>query len=140
MKYCTGCGQKNSSEAIYCTNCGNSLTGISTSSTATVESVPPTKSVIKEKSLKKMTMKQKFMFSIVGVMILSIVVAHLVLSNMYDPMRKIQEMNTAYNNQDKELFFNEFYVKEGTVATAENFYTTVKNYGWPQLRESLHMK
>ncbi|MEO4054054.1 hypothetical protein [Solibacillus sp. CAU 1738] len=137
MKYCTGCGEKNSSEAIYCTNCGNSLKEIPTTSTAAVEYSPPTKSAIKEKSPKKMTKNQKIMFSIASVVILFIVVTHLILSNIYDPMKKIQEMNTAYNNQEKELFFNQFHVKEGTTATAENFYATVKNYGWPSLRENL---
>lgn len=46
-------------------------------------------------------------------------------------------MNDAYNNQDKDAFFQEFEVKEGTVADAQNFYAIVKEYGWTNLRNQL---
>ena len=56
---------------------------------------------------------------------------------MFDPAKKIEAMNTAYNSKDKEAFFNAFHIKEGTVANAQDFYQTVNEYGWTRLRNNL---
>ena len=57
--------------------------------------------------------------------------------NVHDPIKKIEAMNIAYNNKDKDTFFSAFHFKEGTVAHPQNFYATVSEYGWTNLRNDL---
>src|SRR5690606_10917040 len=86
---------------------------------------------------KPMSKMQKVLISFIGIIILAGIIAHLVISNLYDPVKKIEAMNTAYNSKDKEAFFNAFHFKEGTVANANDFYATVNEYGWTRLRDNL---
>lgn len=153
MKFCKNCGQQSSDEAVFCTNCGETFqveeaskpavttqtdtealsTEASSSqvrATETNSSPPP----IPRKPIGKM---QKALLSVFGIIILACIIAHLVVTNHFDPVKKIEAMNTAYNSKDKEAFFNAFHIKEGTVANAQDFYTTVNEYGWTHLRNSL---
>ncbi|GKV70598.1 hypothetical protein NCCP2716_30960 [Sporosarcina sp. NCCP-2716] len=72
-----------------------------------------------------------------AVLVIGLITTHLVLKNMYDPDKKIADMNTAYNTQDAEGLFKQFTLKEGSVGHADSFYKLVKQYGWSDLREQL---
>lgn len=133
MKFCINCGEKSSEEVLYCTNCGKSLSNIQDKTSMKIEPKPN----IQKHHQKKLTKKQKWIFSISGFLILMLAITHFVLSNIYDPTKQISAMNEAYNNQDKDSFFQEFKVKEGTVADSQNFYAIVKEYGWTNLRDQL---
>lgn len=137
MRICKNCGEKSSENVVFCVNCGQNFQEDAKSS-ATPDSPQPDR-VQSKPSVpgKKMTRKNKLLFSVFGTLALLAIIAHLVLSNIYNPEKTIQAMNNAYNTQDKEAFFNEFDVKKGTVADAQNFYATVNDYGWPNLRDSL---
>lgn len=136
MRNCENCGKSSSEDALFCVNCGQHFQKDSTEPAATTST-----QMKEEKSQStfenKPTKKNKVLFSLLGVLALLAIIAHMVLSNIYDPAKRIQAMNNAYNTQDKEGFFNEFNVKKGTVANAQNFYTTVNDYGWTNLRDSL---
>ncbi|KOS60820.1 zinc-ribbon domain-containing protein [Lysinibacillus sp. FJAT-14222] len=134
MEFCTTCGEQNSEEALFCTNCGKSLQN---AQQKTSEKNEPKLSTQEIAPRKKMTNKQKWIYSISGSVLLVLIIVHFVLSSIYDPTKQISAMNEAYNNQDKEVFFQEFYVKEGTEANAKNFYAIVKDYGWTNLRDQL---
>ncbi len=133
MRFCISCGEKNSEEVLYCTNCGNSLSDVQDKTSMKIEP----KLSAQKKHRKKMTKKQKWIFSISSVLLLVLAITHFVLSSIYEPTKQISAMNDAYNNQDKDAFFQEFEVKEGTVADAQNFYAIVKKYGWTNLRNQL---
>ena len=143
MKFCITCGVQSNEEAVFCTNCGKTFqadtetkthhTEANSSQTSGVEtkpSPPPT-------PRKPMSKMQKALLSVIGIIVLACIIAHFVVSNLYDPVKKIEAMNTAYNSKDKEAFFNAFHIKEGTVANAQDFYTTVTEYGWTRLRNNL---
>ncbi|SCY56751.1 TcaA 3rd/4th domain-containing protein [Lysinibacillus fusiformis] len=123
MKFCTNCGEKNSEEVLYCTNCGNSLKEFQEQKA--------------EKNFKKISKKQKWILSISGVLLLLLISVHFILSSIFDPTKQISAMNEAYNNQDKDAFFQQFNIKEGTEANAQNLYAIVKDYGWTNLRNQL---
>lgn len=153
MKFCKNCGQQSSEEAVFCTNCGETfqkeieakpnvkaptspethsteVRSSQTPATVTKQSPPP----VLRKPMGKM---QKALLSVLGIIILACIIAHLVISNHFDPVKKIEAMNTAYNSKDKEAFFSAFHFKEGTVANAQDFYATVNEYGWTRLRNDL---
>ncbi len=137
MKFCTNCGGQNSEEVLFCTNCGKSLQN---TQQKTPEENEPKLSTQNHREIgprKKLTTKQKWIFSISGIVFLVLVIVHFILSSIYDPTKQISAMNKAYNNQNKDAFFEEFYVKEGTEANAKNFYAMVKDYGWTNLRDQL---
>ena len=133
MKFCTNCGEKNSEEVLYCTNCGNSLKEFQEQITGEIE---PNLSTQKQYR-KKMSKMQKWILSISGVLLLLLISVHFILSSIFDPTKQISAMNEAYNNQDKDAFFQEFNIKEGTEANAQNLYAIVKDYGWTNLRNQL---
>ncbi|MCM3744052.1 hypothetical protein M3193_07840 [Sporosarcina luteola] len=147
MKFCKNCGQQSSEEAAFCTNCGVTFQAetepkTGTETHPTVAKTPQSKSVETKSSTapvprKPMGKMQKALLSVIGFIILACIIAHLVVSNLYDPVKKIEAMNTAYNSKDKEAFFNAFHFKEGTVANAKDFYSTVNEYGWTRLRDNL---
>lgn len=153
MKFCKNCGQQSNEEAAFCTNCGVTFQAeaetkpvIQTQSVSETPSIEGSSSqtVVAETKLvpppvprKPMGKMQKVLFSFIGILILASIIAHLVVSNLYDPVKKIEAMNTAYNSKDKEAFFNAFHFKEGTVANAQHFYATVNEYGWTRLRDNL---
>ncbi len=135
MKFCTDCGKPNPEEAEFCTNCGKSFRAEDQ-----LQSSPPpnrTNPVANQKPRKPMKKRSKVMWIISGILVIALISTHLILSSIYDPMKKIDAMNTAYNSQDKEAFLQEFNVKKGTVAGADNFYSLVSRYGWSELRNQL---
>lgn len=150
MKFCKNCGQQSSEDAVFCTNCGETFqkeieakpqvkapTSIETHSTEVRSSQTVTKPSPLPVPRKPMGKMQKALLSVLGIIILGCIIAHLVVSNHFDPVKKIEAMNTAYNSKDKEGFFNAFHFKEGTVANAHDFYATVNEYGWTRLRNDL---
>lgn len=141
MKYCTECGKPNPEEADFCSNCGKTFQLNDAQQTATPASPPPVAPSVAQKSAvrPKQPMKKssKFMLILVGIVAIGLISTHFILQNMYDPMKKIDSMNTAYNNQDHEAFFKQFTLKKGTIASADNFYALVSEYGWKDLRNEL---
>ncbi|MFJ8517872.1 TcaA 3rd/4th domain-containing protein [Lysinibacillus xylanilyticus] len=137
MEFCTNCGEQNSEEVSFCTNCGKILQHAQLKTSEKNEPQLSTHNHQEITPRKKMTNKQKWIYSISGIVLLVITIVHFTLSSIYDPAKQINTMNKAYNNQDKEAFFQEFHVKKGTEANAKNFYATVKDYGWTNLRNQL---
>ena len=137
MRLCRSCGEKNKVDVVFCIKCGQNFKGESeistTSDSVKTDVVQGNPSIAR----KKMNKKQKILLSFLGTVLLLGVISHVVLSNLYNPVKKIQAMNNAYNTQDKEALFNEFHVKKGTVADAQNFYATINEYGWTELRDNL---
>ncbi|MDW0116184.1 hypothetical protein QTL97_04510 [Sporosarcina thermotolerans] len=137
MKFCKNCGKEMSNEVVFCTSCGQGFENeVSTPNTVELPKAvtnppsPPT-------SRKPMSKMQKALIFIIAIIIFACIVANIVLTNVYDPIKKIEAMNIAYNNKDKDTFFNAFHFKEGTVANPQNFYATVSEYGWINLRNDL---
>ncbi|MFC5604371.1 TcaA NTF2-like domain-containing protein [Sporosarcina koreensis] len=153
MKFCKNCGQQSNEGAAFCTNCGvtfqaeadtkperqtqsvSEAPSIEENSSQTIKAeTKPAPPPVPRKPMGKM---QKALLSFIGIFVLACIIAHLVVSNLYDPVKKIEAMNTAYNDKDKEAFFNAFHFNEGTVANAKDFYATVNEYGWTRLRNNL---
>ncbi|REB08549.1 zinc-ribbon domain-containing protein [Sporosarcina sp. BI001-red] len=141
MKFCTECGKPNPEEADFCSNCGKTFQVNDAQQTANPTSPPPvaasvvhTPTVPPKKPMKK---SSKIMLILAGLVAIGLISTHFILQNMYDPMKKIDSMNTAYNNQDHEAFFKQFTLKKGTIASADNFYALVSEYGWKDLRNEL---
>lgn len=141
MQHCVNCGEKNTEEAKFCVHCGfnfeekKPIETIETNEPALAASSVSTEQVVREP--RKMSRKQKALYSTVGALALLAIIAHLIMSSLFDPMKKIQAMNEAYNQQDKEALFTEFNIPKGTVGDADVFYSLVKEYGWVSLRDSL---
>lgn len=153
MKFCKNCGQQSNEEAVFCTNCGETFKAeaettpevkpqpstempsaeVKSTQTRVAETTPVPPPVPR----KPMGTMQKVLLSFIGFIILAGIIAHLFVSSLYDPVKKIEAMNTAYNSKDKEAFFNAFHFEEGTVANAQDFYAAVNEYGWTRLRDSL---
>lgn len=131
MKFCTECGKQSSEDALFCGNCGEHFTQARENETVKEEVVA------EKRSSTPMDKRRKVLYSVIGALIVVLMGTHITLQNMYDPMKKIQAMNIAYNNQDQESFFKEFHVGKDVEASAENLFLTVKSYGWSSLRENL---
>lgn len=139
MKFCTKCGQKSDDQSTFCVNCGAPF-----SESKAIPNEPseplhttPVQSDIAQAPVKKPNRKQKIGAIIAALAILLLVVAHFILSDLYDPVKKVQAMNEAYNSKDKEALFQQFTMKSDTVASAEDFYALVNEYGWTELRNQL---
>ncbi|WOV84766.1 zinc-ribbon domain-containing protein [Sporosarcina jeotgali] len=141
MKYCTECGKPNPEEADFCSNCGKTFQVNDAQQTAKPTSPPPVAAPVAQRSAvppkKPMKKSSKIMLILAGIAAIGLISTHFILQNMYDPMKKIDSMNTAYNNQDHEAFFKQFNLKKGTIASADNFYALVSEYGWKDLRNEL---
>lgn len=137
MKFCTECGQKSDETSTFCENCGTPFGDEKNSSSSTATNLHSTSIQPVQLPAKKMSKKQKIGGTIAGLAILLLIVAHLVLSSVYDPVKKVQAMNEAYNSQDKPALLQQFALKKGAVASPENFYSIVNNYGWTDLRNQL---
>ncbi|VDG99154.1 Predicted membrane protein [Lysinibacillus sphaericus] len=137
MKFCTECGESISKEADFCTNCGKTFQKKETQQQTVPPIEPPSQSIPPRPSKKAMKKSNKIIGIIVGILAIAFISTHFTLKNVYDPLKKIDVMNTAYNNQDKEEFFKQFQLKKGTVADANNFYELVSQYGWTELRNQL---
>lgn len=131
MLYCKNCGEKNAEASEFCTHCGSSLQKESQNSSS--DSVPARTSNAKN----GLSKKQKILFSIVGIIFILFIGAHLFLKQLYSPMKQIQTMNQAYNSKDQDAFFEKFHVQDGVIADSKNFYHTVQEYGWTYLRDEL---
>ena len=128
------------SSAEFCTSCGSHFEieeSIAESSPRESPEVVPLRIKPKKKPMQRS--KKILLFAIVSLFIV-LISGHLVLKSVYNPERKIAAMNTAYNSQEKENFFKQFILKSGTSGNADNFYTSVKEYGWPELREQLDLE
>lgn len=125
-------------DAGFCRNCGERAAP--ETEVAATRSHPQRVSGSETKtnpSRKPMRLKTKILFLTVVLLLIVVIGTHLFLKNMYNPDRKIEAMNTAYNTQDKEAFFKQFDLKKGTTGSADHFYTFVKKYGWTDLRDQL---
>lgn len=149
MRFCTNCGKEVTSEASFCPNCGQAFeTGKEAESTSANEMLNGTEPIntVPLKSAEtpsyvppeeKNKKSKKWIAVLTGILIASLISAHLILSSIYDPLRQIDAMNSAYNEQNKEAFFKLFTLKEGTIADAKTFYALVNEYGWSDLRDEL---
>ncbi|WP_303969143.1 zinc-ribbon domain-containing protein [Sporosarcina ureae] len=130
MKFCTNCGSSNSPDTEFCSNCGEQLQN---SNTLKQQPRPAKKSSFK----KPMKRSVKILLILLFTLVVALVATHLILQSIYDPIRKINAMNDAYHKQDKKAFFDHFTYNDGTVASPENLYTAVSDYGWNDLRDEL---
>lgn len=119
--------------AEFCRNCGARVTEPSEVQSTRSSKEPVTTTQNKQ----PMPLRNKILIIAIILLFVALIGTHLVMKNMYNPDRKIEAMNTAYNTQDKEEFFNQFDLKQGTTGDANNFYAFVKSYGWTGLREQL---
>lgn len=136
MKFCTECGKSISIEADFCTHCGKTFQQEhqqhpNLSNEPLAPNLPPEPT---KRTMKKSTK----VFGIIGcILAIALISTHFALKSIHDPLKTIDTMNSAYNNQDKEEFFKQFQLKKGTVASADNFYELVSQYGWTELRNQL---
>lgn len=155
MNHCINCGEQNTKEAKFCVHCGFNFgeqemsshkeanaasMGASSINQGTQKksvAMQPAQQSNVQQPVQKMSKNNRILFGIIGAVVLVAIVAHLIIGNLLDPMKKIQAMNEAYNQQDKEAFFNEFHISDGIVADADSFYSLIKDYGWISLRDHL---
>ncbi len=133
MKFCKNCGDQLSSEAEFCTSCGertlvsNELMVNKKHRTTDLEETP---------RLPMKLWKKISLFSVITLIIL-LIGTHLFMKNMYDPQKKIEAMNLAFHNQDEKAFFEQFHLQDDASGNARHFYSAVKARGWNDLRNDL---
>lgn len=161
MKFCQECGHELANDAAFCTNCGNKMDTPDYSqqeqpTTTPVQPpiqqqvVPPVQQTHENRQQEPTEVPQqptpvkepmgkgkKVLLSLIAVIVVALVGTHLFLSHHYDPAKKIEAMNDAYNNSDANAFYALFEVPKETNGTAENFFDAVKDIDWTSLHHDL---
>lgn len=156
LKFCQECGKPVEANAAFCTHCGTKADLPQETHAPTEEPLPQAQQIVPPTQPPQMNHHQeqtneptatrskqpigkgkKILFSLIALLILALVGTHFYLTNHFDPMKKIEAMNEAYNKKDHAAFYGAFTVPDGVISDADRFYETVQDLGWPELRSDL---
>ncbi|CAN7190182.1 TcaA NTF2-like domain-containing protein [Rossellomorea sp. LjRoot5] len=124
MSYCTECGESLKNDLAFCESCGAK------------------REVDKEESIKKvpkttLSKKKKVSLFIAGMLVVGLVSTHMILSSIYDPMKKIQSMDNAMTSNSEEGFLEYIAFDKDSLLNKKQYFSYIKALDWEDMREQL---
>ncbi|MCA0985150.1 hypothetical protein LCL89_14050 [Halobacillus yeomjeoni] len=121
MEFCTSCGNRLGNGVSFCTNCG------AKHADKTVD--------LEEDSTLVRKQKRRWWIDVTAAVLL--MGAHLTMMSMFDPMKDVQAMDRALNEQDADRFLEFLKLDEDALIHPEEFLRFVDESGWEDVRTQM---
>jgi membrane-associated protein TcaA len=121
LGYCTECGQELKNNPAFCEGCG-------------AKKEVEIKHSVKRAPLSK---KTKVFITIAGVLLISLISTHMILSSIYDPMKTIQSMDQAMSSNSEGEFIEYLTLDESALLNKKQYFSFIQSSGWEDIREQL---
>lgn len=134
MKNCPDCGRERSAKETFCVGCGAKLEASEFS--GDVDGQKKRKSAISPKQKKRRIAG----FSLIALVLISLVGVHLYLDSKYDFSKKLSGMDQAYNSNKPSEFLGFFDRTDGVAANEEGFYAYIEEEDWVSIRDEMKLE
>lgn len=124
MSYCTECGKALQNNQAFCESCGAKREVEKENSNKKVPKIP-------------MSKKKKVSLSIAGILVIGLVSTHMILSSIYDPMKKIQSMDNAMTGNSEEGFLEYITFDKDSLLDKKQYFSYMNTLDWEDMREQL---
>ncbi|AVR00085.1 hypothetical protein OBCHQ24_14055 [Oceanobacillus iheyensis] len=124
MPYCKNCGTRLKTEDRFCTECGEA--------SQQADTIGPTRGSKPRNPMKKHT---KVLLLIIGVLCLSLFIAHKMLDSYFSPMKQIQAMDEAISEEQAGAFLDHVQVDEDALLNKEAYLQYIKETEWDHVKE-----
>ncbi|MCP3027932.1 zinc-ribbon domain-containing protein [Halobacillus sp. A5] len=122
MNFCTECGHTLSQDQRFCIHCGIEQQSLSRKTRA------------RSKPLQKRT---KITIGVAAAAALLLFGGHLFLSNKYDPMAVVKELDDTFTEKDAEAFFDSIELEEEALLNKKEFLDYIDQSGWEDIRKQM---
>lgn len=123
MKYCTACGKEGKGDHEFCTSCGAKMP-----------------SDWEEKQEKKpIPKKRKIIFSLLAVIVISLLGTHLWLSNYYNPLKDLAAMDEAVFTNDMNKFLNHIEFADDAILQRKSYFEYIANEEWNETLKNQYL-
>lgn len=135
MNHCTECGAKRGEEQAFCTECGASFIKLENGSEDAVQqsnlqmTSPPAKS--------PMSKQAKILLGVAGGLLLVLFGVYQWMSNYYDPVKVLQEMDHAVIDGDSKAFLKHIEFDKKAMLDKEEYFAFIKKYEWETVKPQL---
>lgn len=127
MKFCIECGKELNKDQVFCIECGAEQPNKNTAQKTENIQQRTEKVAVQKKPLSK---KSKWLIGIAAGLLVLLIGAHLILSNYFNPVNALKEMDTAIVENDSETFLGHINFDSEAQLDGEAYFQYIKENEW----------